>query len=135
MVVENPKFNVAPPPPAPPADNPPVEAHQPDLAETSASLAFGQAEPGHDVFGVGEAEKKAKSDAAAKEAAASESQAKNSVSMITDASSTATEAQAVTDAEKLVESSTDEVAGPVFFALDDEALAAEKVRNELFPDE
>lgn len=55
--------------------------------------------------------------------------------MITDASSTATEAQAVTDAEKLVESSTDEVAGPVFFALDDEALAAEKVRNELFPDE
>ncbi|KAH8105409.1 mannosyltransferase 1 [Cristinia sonorae] len=128
------------------------EPAQPDLAETSASIPFGQAAPGHDVFAGEEPVPKAKSDAVASEAAASEAEAKITTGLSSSAkeeeatsasvSSVSEESAGVKSGEiqseettKPTETTPTEPAGPTFSQLDDEAKAAEKVRNELFPDE
>ncbi|TCD69192.1 hypothetical protein EIP91_008488 [Steccherinum ochraceum] len=143
VVVENPNFAAVHP--APPAaeekKQPPAEDPKPDASETSASIPFGLPEPGHDVFGGKEPDKVENSHAAASEAAATETQPKVSAAVEGSESESASSSKSGSDSAS---SSTESVsaaslaedaAGPVFSQLDEEALAAEKVRNELFPDE
>ncbi|THH32175.1 hypothetical protein EUX98_g2018 [Antrodiella citrinella] len=127
VVVENPKIDIpAPAPPAPPANEPVINAAQPDI-DSSTVIPFGQAEPGHNVFGGNEPVQNAESHEAALEAAAQESQAK---------ASSADSEDIAPSAVPEPQNDEDILAGesPVPSELDEEALAADKVRAELFPD-